>query len=270
MPRITISYRHDDSLDITGRIFDRLAGHFGREAVFRDIDNIPPGADFRRHIDRVIEESDIVLAVVGPRWIGPDDEHRRLASPADPVRFEIETALRKNKPLIPVLVAHAVMPPPDALPDSLHDFAYRNAVRVDGGQDFDVHVGRLIRGMERILQVDEDPVPDSAAQGVIAAITVAAPELVPKAEPRVGPVVTSVCRRVWHLFAWTGLAVMMVAIFFSWSVWVRWAIGLGVVVIVMATLFSGGGFWRDARLAKVGNSSHRDAQVGLGNDRNEA
>ena len=124
--------------------------------------------------------------------------------------------------------------------------------------------------MERILQVDEDPVPDSAAQGVIAAITVAAPELVPKAEPRVGPVVTSVCRRVWHLFAWTGLAVMMVAIFFSWSVWVRWAIGLGVVVIVMATLFSGGGFWRDARLAKVGNSSHRDAQVGLGNDRNEA
>src|ERR1700730_15968218 len=115
MPRITISYRHDDSLDITGRIFDRLAGHFGREAGFRDIDNISPGADFRRHIDRVIEESDIVLAVVGPRWIGPDDEHRRLASPADPVRFEIETALRKNKPLIPVLVAHAVMPPSGAI-----------------------------------------------------------------------------------------------------------------------------------------------------------
>jgi hypothetical protein len=76
-------------------------------------------------------------------------------------------------------------------------------------------------------------------------------------EPRVGPVVTSVRRRVWPLFAWTGLAVMIVAVFFSWSVWVRWAIGLGVVVIVMATLFSGGGFWRDA-------------QVGLSNDRNEA
>ncbi|HEY1432287.1 MAG TPA: hypothetical protein VGF39_11780 [Stellaceae bacterium] len=26
MPRITISYRRDDSLDITGRIFGRLAG----------------------------------------------------------------------------------------------------------------------------------------------------------------------------------------------------------------------------------------------------
>ena len=70
MPRSTISYRRDDSLDITGRIFDRLAGHFGREAVFRDIDSIPLGADFRCHIDRVLDESDIILAIVGPRWIG--------------------------------------------------------------------------------------------------------------------------------------------------------------------------------------------------------
>ena len=84
MPRITISYRRDDTLDITGRIFDRLERHCGREAVFRDIDSIPPGADFRRHIDRVLDESDIILAIVGPRWIGPDNEHLRLANPAIP------------------------------------------------------------------------------------------------------------------------------------------------------------------------------------------
>jgi hypothetical protein len=156
MPRITISYRRDDSLDITGRIFDRLADHFGREAVFRDIDSIPPGADFRRHIDRVLDESDIILAIVGPRWIGPDNEQLRLASPADPVRLEIETALRKDKPLIPVLVSRAVMPPPDVLPDSLRDFVYRNAVQVDSGQDFDVHVGRLIRAIDRLLRIDEE------------------------------------------------------------------------------------------------------------------
>src|SRR5215469_253271 len=119
MPRITISYRRDDSLDITGRIFDRLAGHFGRGAIFRDIDNIPPGVDFRHHIDRTLGDCDIVLAIVGPRWIGPDNERRRLATASDPVRFEIETALRLNKPLIPVLVSRAVMPHPDALPDSL-------------------------------------------------------------------------------------------------------------------------------------------------------
>lgn len=61
MPRITISYRRDDSLDITGRIFDRLAAHYGRESVFRDIDNIPPGADFRQHIDRLLDTADIIF-----------------------------------------------------------------------------------------------------------------------------------------------------------------------------------------------------------------
>jgi TPR repeat protein len=162
MPRITISYRREDSLDITGRICDRLMGHFGHEAVFRDIDSIPPGADFRRHIDRVLDQSDIILAIVGQRWIGPDNAQLRLANPADPVRLEIETALRKDKPLIPVLVSRAVMPQPDVLPASLHDFVYRHAVQVDSGQDFDFHVRRLIRAIERI---DEQRTADEAVQG---------------------------------------------------------------------------------------------------------
>lgn len=133
MPRITISYRRDDSLDITGRIFDRLAAHFGRESVFRDIDNIPPGADFRQHIDRLLDTADIILAIVGPKWTGPDPTQSRITNPADTVRFEIETALHKQKPLIPVLVSHAAMPGPEELPEGLRDFAYHNAVQVDSG-----------------------------------------------------------------------------------------------------------------------------------------
>ena len=226
MPRITISYRRDDSLDITGRIFDRLVGHFGREVVFRDIDNIPPGVDFRRHIDRVLDESDIVLAIVGPRWIGPDDEQRRLASPADPVRLEIETALRTNKPLIPVLVSRAVMPHPSALPDSLHEFASRNAVQVDSGQDFDIHVGRLIHGMERLLRIGEKSAADEADQGVITTIDAARRiEPTPKAEPPVDPVPPAsiaskaLMATVWtflrkqsnqRLLAWLGACVVVV------------------------------------------------------------
>jgi len=218
MPRITISYRRDDSLDITGRIFERLAGHFGREAVFRDIDSIPPGADFRRHIDRVLDESDIILAIIGPRWIGPDNEQRRLTSPADPVRLEIETALRKAKPLIPVLVSRAVMPHPDFLPDSLHDLVYRNAVQVDSGLDFDVHVGRLIRAIERLLRIGQEGTADKAVQGVIAAIEAAPTPIEPrsKAEPPVKPMAPPISRAVWANGGHT----------------VRWAVGLGLVVML--------------------------------------
>ena len=152
MPRITISYRRDDSGVITGRIFDRLATHYGREAVFRDIDDIPPGVDFRKHISGILDESDIVLAIVGPRWVGPRGGQSRLANAADPVRVEIETALLKDRPLIPVLVLRGSMPRVEQLPDSLRDFAYRHAVSIDSGQDFDVHMARLIRAMDRSLE----------------------------------------------------------------------------------------------------------------------
>jgi hypothetical protein len=164
-PRITISYRRGDSGIITGRIFDRLANHYGKEAVFRDIDNIPAGVDFRERIDETLDQSDVVLAIVGPRWIGSHSGRDRLSEPSDPVRVEIETALHKRKPLIPVLVLSAHMPTVEHLPAALHDFAYRNAVTVDAEQDFDVHLARLIRAIDRIAKrtAADGPVKTDAA-----------------------------------------------------------------------------------------------------------
>src|SRR5260370_9144100 len=104
MPRIVISCRREDSGVITGRIFDRLVARYGRDAIFRDIDNIPIGVDFRTHIDQVLGASDVVLAVVGPQWAGPPGSQSRLDNEADPVRVEIETARREAAPLIPVRV----------------------------------------------------------------------------------------------------------------------------------------------------------------------
>ena len=45
--RVFVSYRRDDSADITGRIHDRLSAHFGSCGVFRDVDSISVGRDFR-------------------------------------------------------------------------------------------------------------------------------------------------------------------------------------------------------------------------------
>jgi hypothetical protein len=39
--KILISYRREDSEHITGRIYDRLAAHFGGGSLFMDIDTIP-------------------------------------------------------------------------------------------------------------------------------------------------------------------------------------------------------------------------------------
>jgi hypothetical protein len=152
MPRIAISYRRDDSAAVTGRIFDRLVAHYDVGSVFRDIDNIPLGVDFREHINTVLARTDITLVVVGKRWSGPQPRRRRrIDDPADPVRVEVETALRNGIPVVPVLVEGAAMPNVEQLPDSLKDLVYRNGLEVDSGRDFDQHIERLIRSMEPIL-----------------------------------------------------------------------------------------------------------------------
>src|SRR5215469_17185846 len=121
--------------------------------------NIPPGVDFREHIDETLDQSDVVLAIVGPRWVGSHSGRDRLSEPSDPVRVEVETALQKRKPLIPVLVLNAHMPTVEHLPSSLHDFAYRNAVTIDAERDFDVHMARLIRSIDRIAKKPRPTVP---------------------------------------------------------------------------------------------------------------
>ena len=72
MPTIAISYRRSDSSAIAGRIFDRLTAHYGEDAVFMDIDNIPFGTDFRSQIYDVLQRTDVVLAVIGANWRGVD------------------------------------------------------------------------------------------------------------------------------------------------------------------------------------------------------
>ena len=152
MPKISISYRRADSEAMTGRIFDRLAAHYGREAIFRDIDNIPPGIDFRVHINEMLRKTNILLAVIGPNWLGAaSGASDRIQQESDAVRVEIETALRRRTPLIPVLIGSTTMPNSEQLPPSLKDFAFRNAVRVDTGQDFDYHMDRLIKSMDTML-----------------------------------------------------------------------------------------------------------------------
>ena len=102
MPKIVISYRRLDSDAIAGRIRDRLANHYGEDAIFMDIDSIPLGIDFRQHVQGALSQSDLVIAVVGPKWLGARHRGRpRITEDTDPVRIEIETALQLGVRLIP-------------------------------------------------------------------------------------------------------------------------------------------------------------------------
>jgi TPR repeat protein len=124
---------------------------YGRGSVFRDIDDVPIAVDFRTHIEEALASTDVLIAIIGPNWPGPSASQSRLSSEADPVRVEIETAIRRKLPLVPVLVLGAAMPTVTQLPECLRDFAYRNAVELDAGQNFDVGMARLVSALDRIM-----------------------------------------------------------------------------------------------------------------------
>src|SRR5437763_1874471 len=158
MPKIFISYRREDSLDITSHIYTCLEPRFGRDNVFLDIDTIPFGVDFRQHLDQAVGRCDVLLAVIGEQWLdarhreGPKQGQRRLDDPADFVRIEVLSALARDIPVVPVLVGKAAMPGEQELPEGLRDLAYRNAAEVRSGRDFRDHVDRLARGIDHVVQ----------------------------------------------------------------------------------------------------------------------
>jgi len=155
MPKIFISYRRYDSADATGRLYDRLKAHFGSESVFYDVDTIPIGVDFRKHLGEQVGKCDVFLAIIGDNWLsncyedGPKKGQRRLDDPVDWVRIEIEAALTREIPVVPVLVGRARMPDQNDLPSALMELVFRHAAEVRSGADYDGQTTRLIRAIER-------------------------------------------------------------------------------------------------------------------------
>jgi len=160
MHKIFISYRRDDSADVTGRINDRLRAHFDKDEIFTDVDNIPFGADFRSHIDEAVGQCQVLLAVIGRNWLTQKNARGglRLDDQADFVRVEIESALKRKIPVIPLLVHGIEMPPVDKLPESIQDLAFRNGISIRRDPDFHTDMNRLIGGVERLFQSEPKPI----------------------------------------------------------------------------------------------------------------
>ncbi len=153
MSGIFISYRRSDSPDATGRIYDRLVAEFGKAQVFKDVDSIPLGRDFRGHLNDIVGHCGVMLAIVGPRWTEARTPagQRRLEDAEDFVRIELETALARDIPVVPVLVGHAQLPVASELPGSLASLVFRQSIEVRPDPDFHNDATRLVTALRAIL-----------------------------------------------------------------------------------------------------------------------
>lgn len=145
MDGVFLCYRRGDAGDVVGRIQDRLRQHFGSDFVFRDVDNIAPGADFRAEIAAALTSVDYVLVAIGPGWLAAKSSTgaRRIDQPRDAVRIEIETALENHKTVIPLLVGGSDMPEAEELPESIALLADLNGLPIRQDPDFEHDVHRL-------------------------------------------------------------------------------------------------------------------------------
>jgi hypothetical protein len=146
---IFISYRRDDSAGYARALYNKLDQRFSK--VFIDADAIEPGLPFDEAIRRAVGQCDILLAIIGKRWMedqagaGP-----RIHDPKDFVRLEIATALSRNIRVIPVLLDGAIMPSEEALPEPLRALVWRNAIEVSNSR-FNSDAERLMEAVSRAL-----------------------------------------------------------------------------------------------------------------------
>jgi TIR domain len=161
VPRIFINYRREDASGHAGRLYDALAGRFGREQVFMDVDAIRPGENFATVLDDSVTSCDFLIALIGRRWmsVADRDGRPRLERPEDYVRLELQTALTSpHTHVIPALVQGAEMPASDDLPSPVRSLALRQAVELSDLR-WRSDVDRLLR------HLDADAPHDAAASG---------------------------------------------------------------------------------------------------------
>jgi hypothetical protein len=144
---IFVNYRGTDEIWATEFVYARMTEAFGAETVFKAGNALRPGDSFAQILLEKAASCPVMLACVGPAWLAAQSaDGRRLDSPDDWVRREIETSLRAGNRVIPLLLGDqgtVAMPKPADLPPEVGALFGRQAARLTPGGGLDLTVPRL-------------------------------------------------------------------------------------------------------------------------------
>lgn len=151
--KIFISYRRKDSADFTVALYNELCLLFGEDAIFKDINNIPPGLNFNEVLDEALEESAVVLVVMGPDYFSK--QGHRLFNENDWVRLEVVRSLERNLRVVPVMINGAPFPQKTQMPDDMWPLMSRQATTISN-VSFKEDVFRLGEGISDTIPLQEN------------------------------------------------------------------------------------------------------------------
>lgn len=129
LPRVFLSYRRSDTETMAQTLYYCLAGELKGIEIFRDNNSLEPGEVFAEVIRKNIAACDVLIMLIGKKWLKVKDKEGRLRlnDAADFVRLEIAEALSQRKKVFPCLIDGARMPSRDDLPADLHGLTERHA-----------------------------------------------------------------------------------------------------------------------------------------------
>jgi hypothetical protein len=188
--RIFISYRRGDEPGFALALYTRLEQAFSAEQLFMDVEGgIPAGHDFVHVLENEVDQCDVLLALIGQRWLTATDDRGtpRLQNAHDFVRIEIESAMRLGKRVIPVLINKTEMPRTAELPETLQPLARRNAVRLTherfkaDTQGLVVAINRALEESSVLARAQEEAAQEKE-RAQLAALAELSPEQIAKAE----------------------------------------------------------------------------------------
>lgn len=148
--RIFISYRREDAPYAANHIGDRLREAFGRNNVFMDIHTMVAGQDFQAVIDRYIDQSRVMIAIIGNKWVQFMTQ-LQAANKKDWVLYEIQRAMDlKRIVVVPVCVDGFRIATAANADGTLGAMARAHALEFRGIEHFEADVRELIDHLKRI------------------------------------------------------------------------------------------------------------------------
>ncbi len=167
---VFISYRRDDSAGYARALGDALALEFGAARVFIDVDDIAAGQAFGDVIQQQLGSAQLLLVLIGRRWLGErDGAAPRLFDADDFVRREVATGLARGAVVLPVLLDGAAMPKAQQLPPELQALVGRQALTLDNARYAD-DLQRLMDAVRAVIGVPTAATPAPRRRRALALV----------------------------------------------------------------------------------------------------
>jgi len=144
---IFISYRREGSSTFAAILYSELCKHFVSKNIFKDINTLKPGTNFKAEIEAALENSSVLLVLIDRNWSQLKNEKgiKRIFEENDFVRHEVKLAIEKNIEIIPVLFENGNMPSLKDLPKILRPLT--------GKQAFTIHAETVTEDIKALIEV---------------------------------------------------------------------------------------------------------------------